>query len=255
MAEIKLHEYKKKDIENAMVIISFPTVGLISTIVANFLVSNLKLERIAAFISDDFYPAAVIQDGVPTPPVRIFAGDNVCGPADSCDQLVVVASELPIKTASYTALADKIINWCRERKCKVVVTIEGVNSQNPIDDEVKVFHVGSNEEAIKQLKGLPTEPLESGMVSGLSGLLLYKGNLEDFSVACLLSEAHLEFPDSRSAAAVLNVIDKMIPQIKMDPEPLLKQAEVIEEQIKKAMSQIKPMTPEELPETPPGMYG
>ncbi|MEE9151215.1 MAG: PAC2 family protein [Thermoplasmata archaeon] len=255
MAEIKLHEYKKKDIENAMVIISFPTVGLISTIVANFLVSNLKLERIAAFISDDFYPAAVIQDGVPTPPVRIFAGDNVCGPADSCDQLVVVASELPIKTASYTALADKIINWCRERKCKVVVTIEGVNSQNPIDDEVKVFHVGSNEEALKQLKGLPTEPLESGMVSGLSGLLLYKGNLEDFSVACLLSEAHLEFPDSRSAAAVLNVIDKMIPQIKMDPEPLLKQAEVIEEQIKKAMSQIKPMTPEELPETPPGMYG
>ncbi len=254
MSEIILHEYKKKDISNAMVIISFPTVGLISTIVANFVVSKLKLERIAALISDDFYPAAVVQDGVPTPPVRIYAGDNVCGPKDSCNQLVVVASELPIKTSSYTALADKIIEWCKKNNCKVVVTIEGVNSQTPIEDEVKVYHVGSNEEAIKQLKGLPSEPLDSGMVSGLSGLLLYKGNLEDFAVTCLLSEAHLEYPDSRSAAAVMGVIDKMIPQIKMDPEPLLKEAEVIEEQIKKAMAQIKPMSPEELPDTPPGMY-
>ncbi|UCE73953.1 MAG: proteasome assembly chaperone family protein [Methanomassiliicoccales archaeon] len=255
MTEIHFHEYKKKDVENAMVVISFPTVGLISTIVANYIVSNLKLERIGALISDDFYPAAVVQDGVPTPPVRIFAGDNVCGPANSCDQLVVIASELPLKTTSFAPLANTIIKWCREHKCKVVVTIEGTNSPGPIDDEVKVYHVGSNEEAIKQMEGMASEPLESGMVSGLSGLLLYKGNLEDFSVLCLLSEAHVEFPDSRSAATVLGVIDKMIPQIKMDPEPLLKEAEIIEEQVKKAMSQIKPMSPEELPDTPPGMYG
>ena len=255
MSEIHVHEYIKKDVKNAMVIISFPTVGLISTIVANFLVSNLKLERIGAFVSDDFYPAAIIQDGVPTPPVRIFAGDHVCGPDGSCEQVVVVASELPLKTSSYSQLADKIIDWCREHDCSVVVTIGGVNQLDPIEEEVQVFHVGSNAKAESHLKELPSEPLENGMVSGLSGLLLYKGNLKDFSVTSLLAEAHIEYPDSRSAAAVLGVIDKMLPQIKMDPEPLLKEAEVIEEQIKKAMSQIKPMNPAELPETPPGMYG
>ncbi len=255
MSQITVQEYKKKDIKNAMVIISFPTVGLISTIVANFLVSNLKLERIASFISDDFYPVAIIQDGVPTPPVRIFAGDNVCGPEDSCDQLVVIASELPMKPESFSPLADKRIEWCKEHKCRIVVTIEGVNREDPIEDEVMVFHVGSNAEALAHLKGLPTEPLEAGMVSGLSGLLLYKGNLQDFSVTCLLAEAHVEYPDSRSAAAVLGVIDKMVPQIKMDPEPLLKEAEIIEKQVKKAMSQIKPMTPPGLPKAPPGMYG
>jgi uncharacterized protein len=115
--------------------------------------------------------------------------------------------------------------------------------------------VGSNPEAVKLLENLPTEALGSGMVSGLSGLLLYKGNLQDYPVTTLLAEAHSEFPDSRSAAKVLEVLDKMVPQIKMDPEPLLKQAELIEEQVKKAMSQIKPMNPDELPEAPPGMYG
>jgi len=255
MAEISVHKYKEMDISNAMVIVSFPTVGLISTIAANFVVSHLKLDLIAAFVSDDFYPAAIIQGGKPTPPVRVYAGDHVCGPSGSCDQIAVITSELPIRSAAFAPLADKIITWCRENGCKLVATVEGVNSEDPLDDkDIEVFHVASNDAAGKMLEGMSSEKMESGMVSGLSGLLLYKGNISGFPVACLLAEAHVEYPDSRSAAAVLRVLDQMVPQIKMDPEPLLKQAEDIEGQVRKAMSRIKPMTPAELPEAPPGMY-
>jgi uncharacterized protein len=255
MGDLKIYEYKKKDVSNALVIVSFPTVGLISTIVANFLTSNMKLERIAAIVSDDFYPAAIIQDGVPTPPVRIFAGDHVCGKDGECEQIVVITSELPVKTTVFSQLADKVLEWCKKRDCKVIVTLEGINSQDPIDeDNIKVFHVFSNKKAGDYIKGFPTKALDNGMVSGLSGLLLYKANMQDYPVISLLAEAHAEFPDSRSAAKVLTLLDKMVPQIKMDPEPLLKQAKVIEEQVKKAMAQIKPMSPKELPETLPGMY-
>jgi uncharacterized protein len=256
MSNIIVHEYVKKDLKNAMVIVSFPTVGLISSIVANFLISNMKLELIAGIVSDDFYPAAIIHDGKPTPPVRIFAGDHVCGPDNKCDQIVVVTSELPIRTAAFSPLADKIIEWCNEKGCKIVTTIEGINSKDPLGDEdITVFHVASTKEASEQLKGLSSQPFETGMVSGLSGILLFKGNIQDFNVSCLLAEAHAEYPDSRSAAVVLSVLDKMVPQIKMDPEPLLKEAEAIEEQVKSAMAQVKPMSPAELPDTPPGMYG
>ncbi|WP_455392540.1 proteasome assembly chaperone family protein [[Eubacterium] cellulosolvens] len=255
MGNITIHEYKEKDLENAMVVVSFPTVGLVSSIVANFLVTNMNLELIAGISSDDFYPAAIISDGIPTPPVRIFAGDSVCGPEEECDQLVVITSELPVRTAAFSPLADRIIEWCKEKDCKIVTTLEGIQSKDPLDDEVAVFHVASNKEAAKYLKNLPSKAFDTGMVSGLSGILLYKGNLQNFNVSCLLAEAHAEYPDSRSAAELLKVLDKMVPQIKMDPEPLLKEAEKIEEQIKEAMAQIKPMTPAELPDTPPGMYG
>jgi len=255
MADMKIHEYKKKDVSNAMVIVSFPTVGLVSTIVANFLVSNMKLERIGAFESEDFYPAAIIQDGLPSPPVRIYAGDHVCGKDQDCDQLVVISSELPIKPSSFTALADKILAWCKAHKCKLIVTIEGINSTEPLDGkEIEVFHVGSNKVADKYLKVLSSKPLENGMVSGLSGVLLYKANMIDYPVASLLAEAHAEFPDSRSSAEVLRMLDKLVPQIKMDLDPLIKQAKLIEEQVKKSMSQIKPMAPTEMPEAQPGMY-
>ncbi len=256
MSIITIHEYRKKDLNNAMVIVSFPTVGLISSIVANFLVTNMKLELIAGIESDDFYPAAIIQDGIPTPPVRIFAGDHLCGPNNQCDQIAIITSELPIRTAAFSPLADKIIEWCNKKECKIVTTIEGIQSKDPLeDDNVMVFHVASTKEAAGHLKVLPSTPFDTGMVSGLSGILLYKGNIQKFNVSCLLAEAHAEYPDSRSAAEVLKVLDKMVPQIKMDPKPLLKEAAAIEEKVKKAMAQIKPMAPAELPDTPPGMYG
>ena len=72
MPEIDIHEYKEKDVSDALAIISFPTVGVISNIVANFLIANLELELIAAFVSDEFYPAAIIHEGMPIPPVRDF---------------------------------------------------------------------------------------------------------------------------------------------------------------------------------------
>jgi len=256
MAEIIIHEIKKKDLSNALVIVSFPTVGLISTIVANFITSNLKLEHIASMVSEDFYPAAIVQDGIPTSPVRIYAGDHVCGKDGECDQIVVITSELPIKTTAFHPMADKILDWCKKRGCKVIVTLEGVNSQEKLEDEnIQVYNVCSNGKASDYLKGIPVKTLENGMVSGLSGILLYKANMQDYPVISLLAEAHSEFPDSRSAAKVLTLLDKMVPQIKMDPEPLLKQAKTIEEQVKKSMSQIKPLSPNELSGTPPGMYG
>jgi uncharacterized protein len=254
MGAIKVHDYKKKDLANSMVVVSFPTVGLVSTIAANFLVSNLKLELVGALTSEDFYPAAIIQDGVPLPPVRIYAGDDVCGPKEACDQLVVITSDLPIKSPAFDALSEKIIEWCKERKCQLIVTVEGVNSQEPPKGTPKVFHVSSTANAGAHMKDIGAEGLMSGMVSGLSGLLLYKGNFADYDVVCLLAEAHSEYPDSRSAAQILTVLNKMIPQMKIDPHPLLEQASAIEAQVRKAMAQIKPLPPAEMPDVPPGMY-
>ena len=64
MGEITIHEYKEKDISNALVVVGSPTVGLVSAIVVNYVIKNLNLELIGAISSDDFYPAAIMNDGV-----------------------------------------------------------------------------------------------------------------------------------------------------------------------------------------------
>lgn len=237
---IQLHKYTEYEIENGLLIIGAPTLGNIANITTSFLIKNLGLNLIGAFSSDKFPPATVIQDGVPFPPVRIYAGKHVCGPDGSCDQIVIISSVFPLDKEILPILADRILEFARNNNIEIITTIEGVNKEGmDLGSQAKVFHVATNEKAKKDLDGLSSETLENGMVSGLSGVLLTKGSIQSYPITALLAEAHKNFPDSRSAAAVLQVLNKMVPEIEMDPEPLLEQAEEIEEEIGKAMSQIR----------------
>jgi uncharacterized protein len=92
------------------------------------------------------------------------------------------------------------------------------------------------------------------MITGVTGVLLYQGVLLKRDVICLLSEAHSAFPDSRAAGNLLKKLDIMLPEIKIDPKPLYKEAQKIEGQIKRFMEQSKPTAPT-LPPIPTQMYG
>jgi uncharacterized protein len=253
MVEITVYEYKKMDIKNAMVVVGFPTVGMVSSIVANFLVTKLDLELIGGIASDELFPAAIVHDGRPAPPIRIYAGDRVCGPKGSCDQIVVISSEFPIDPVVIGPLADTIIGWCRDRGCKFVTAVEGL--QTSLDDEeLSVYYVGNTEKAREMLSELPVEPMDNGAIGGVSGVLLYKSFTEDLDVGCLLAEARAEFPDSRSAAAILEVLDEMLPLIDVDTSPLLEQAEEIDKQIKTAMEQVQQVQAPDERKPPSGMF-
>ena len=41
---IEIHEIVEKDLKDSVLIVGFPSVGLIGTIVSNFLINTLKLE-------------------------------------------------------------------------------------------------------------------------------------------------------------------------------------------------------------------
>ena len=151
------------------------------------------------------------------------------------------------------ALADKILAWAEVKGCKTVVALEGTHSVGD-NKKLKVYGVGSNTDMKKLLKGYKIEETKEGMITGVTGVLLYCGVLLKQDVICLLSEAHSAFPDSRAAGNLLKKLDVMLPEIKIDPKPLYKEAEKIEDQIKKFMEQSKPTAPS-LPPIPTQMYG
>ena len=50
---------------------------------------------------------------------------------------------------------------------------------------------------------------------------LLQGLLSKKDVLCLLAETHVNYPDSRAAAAIVEKLDKLLPKIKID-EKILK---------------------------------
>ena len=69
-------EIEEMNIRGAYVIDGFPSVGLVGSIVANYLVTSLNLRQIAVVDSDHFPTVSTIKNGVPHSPVRVYGGSS-----------------------------------------------------------------------------------------------------------------------------------------------------------------------------------
>lgn len=235
MNNIEIIKYSDEDLSNSMLILAFPTVGLISSIAGRFIIDSLNLEEIGAIVSDNFMPATVIYRSNPSPPVRIYSGSKECGPDGKCKQVTVVISEFMPPSNMIKPLADKILYWADENNIKTIVSLEGNHAVGEKREDHKIFGVGCNPNMKEYLKKHEIEKIREGMITGINGVLLYQGFLNKRNVLCLLAEAHSKYPDSRAAGNLLEKLDIMLPGIKIDPEPLYKEADKIEKNIRKFM--------------------
>jgi uncharacterized protein len=253
MEDIEIIEYTKEDLSNSLLVVAFPTVGLISSIAGQFIIDTLDLKEIGAILSSEFMPATVIHKSKPSPPVRIYAGNKKCGPNGDCEQLAVIISEFMPPYNVIKSLADDILKWAKNKGCKIIVALEGTNAIGD-NKESMVYGVGSNIDMKKLLKKYKIEETQEGMITGVTGVLLYKSVFTKQDLICLLSEAHSSYPDSRAAGNLLKKLDIMLPMIEFNLKPLYDEADKIEKQIKKFMEQSRPTAPK-LPPLPKTMYG
>ncbi len=252
--EIRFREIAPLDCSKSMVIVSFPTPGLVGSLAASYIVRSLKLERVGTFSSDDFVPTAVIYDCVPSPPVRVYGGKRACADDELCNEILVIMSELPIPMNMVRSMGNTILNWCKDKKANMIVTLEGANVPLDPEQEPKVYGVGTTKASNALIEKHKIEPLTEGMVGGISGVLLYEGEETKRDVLCLMAEANLQLPGAIGAAKIVEIVGRMLPELKIDPKPLFEEAKQLEEQIKVALQSAQPPLQPDEREVPPGIY-
>jgi uncharacterized protein len=250
MEKIQILEESKMDLTDSMLIIAFPTVGLVSTIAGQYITDSFKLDKIGAISSPYFVPAAVIHNGLPSPPVRIYAGKKTCMD-NACSQLVVIISEFMPPPDLVQPLIDRIFDWAKEKQIKIILTLEGMHATN--EKAPRTFGVATTPAMKALLAQHNIEEIKEGMIAGDSGVLLYRGVELQRDVLCLIAEAHAAYPDSRAAGKLLETLGKLLPGVTIDPEPLYKQASEIEQRIRSFLSSSKPTAPQQQ-SIPSSMY-
>ncbi len=266
---------KKVDLKDATVIDGFPSVGLVSSIVANYIVKVLSLEQVGVLDSDYFPALSLVRRAEPLDTVRIYAGPRV-GSETSGDQIVVFISEFQPPPNIIRSIAGTMLDWLHEEKCRIlyspeglVIEREGPNNAKPGGGEgeqeeeeapeapvppareLETYGIGSTPRARKLLEDNHIKLFQEGVITGMAGVLLNQGKRRDFDVISLLAEANPQYPDARAAAKVIETLDKLILHIRLDSGPLYDEAGVIEAQIKSVQKQTK--APKATPM--PHMYG
>ena len=237
--DLFIHEYKHLKLDRAMVVIGFPSIGLVSSIATNFIVKQMKLEKVAAIISDDFPPYSIVHEGNIIPPMRIHAGSRICDEkGEKCEHLVVITSEFMPSPNLLRPVVDLIIEWGRKNDANTILTLEGMNmGDNP--EQKEILAVATGERCKSMLSTYGIKEFNEGMVSGLSGVMLSEGDRLNQDVICLLGPARADYPDARGAARLLEQVAKMLPELKLDPEPLFKEAETVEKELRSNLERMK----------------
>lgn len=248
---VEIFELEKRDLKGATVVDGFPGTGLIGTIVANFLIDNLNLDQIGVADSTYFPTVAVVRDGIPYNPVRIYAGEQVCRDG-KCGQLVVFVSEFSPPLQLVKPLVSVLMDWVQLKQCDRIICAEGFHVSDNGSEQPEIYAVGSTERARKWIKTDGVKPFLNGTVGGVTGVLLNEGKRRNFDVLGLLAEVRDELPDAQAAARLTHIIDKLVLEVDLDPGTLHKKAEILEAQVKLMRSQVPEQ--EEAPAPPSSLY-
>lgn len=223
----------KLDLTGATVVDGFPSVGLVSTIAGNYLIDTLKLKQIGIMDNPNFPTLSVVHGGEPLAPVRIYAGEKAGEHKGQREKIVVFVSEFQPNPQLTRPIAEALVAWSKARKCGWIISPEGLvlEGQAAEDDRVEVYGVGSSPKTQALLREKQVPPFREGIIAGVSGVLLNVGRRESFDVVSILSEAHPNYPDARSAAIVIQIIAKLL-NLQINVEPLLREAEGFETQLR-----------------------
>ena len=109
--------------DNALVVACFPSVGMVSSVVAHFLIDHLQLEFIGGVVDPRLPALTLVQEGVPLPPIRAYAGKPQCT-IEGCDQVILLMSELVVPEALAHDIVWAMFEWSKEQKIVAGVVIE-----------------------------------------------------------------------------------------------------------------------------------
>lgn len=243
-----VEEFEAIHLKDSVVLTAFPSTGSAPSIAAQYLVRNLGLPLVGHFRLPELAGFVNIQAGQVSSVVRVYGGEVVCKIGKSCPRLYVVTSDLGLPPKVLERIASALLAWGSAGKAHLLLVLEAVG-RSPGDDVPDVFAASPDPALLKTMLKLGVPAMERALIGGVGAQILLEAPLRDVSAGCLLVEASKDHPDGRAAAALVEAVARMVPDVVVDAKPLLKEALALEQEIKKAQAQASNEPPEPASET------
>lgn len=225
MATIKNTQMMKytltKKPKNPIIIQGFPSMGLVGTIVAKFLIDHLDVEEIGFIESEQLLPLTAIHKSKVIKPITLFYNKKY--------NLVLIQSIAEVAGLEWE-LADTLISISKDLNAKEIIVVESMPTH---EEQISLYYYSS-----KGKLNLPL--LKEGIIMGTTAAMLLKAKGQ-LPITCIFAEAHSNLPDSESAAKVVEALDNYL-KLRIDYKPLLEAARKFEKNLKHFMEKSRDAT-------------
>ncbi len=223
---VSLHFTKKITLRKPTIVLGFPGVGLVGSIVATYLTKDNSFELVGYVMGDEFAPLAAIHNYTPLPPVRIYYSKK--------HNMMLFLSEIVIPLSSASEMAEKILELCDKVKATNVLVLGGLTRKTAKSESIYV--VGTDKKKLQEIvKKGSAKTIKEGATSGVAGYILGLASMRSLNTLALLVEANPDFADPSAALKLLKCFSS-ITNIDVDSSELEKEAKKMEKMEKKTLS-------------------
>jgi uncharacterized protein (TIGR00162 family) len=217
-----IEEQKKVDLKNPILIEGFPGLGMVGSIAVNYLVKQLKAEKIGTLYSPHFpYHVIVSKNGgARLLSAEIYVWKNETGEND----LILMTGDSQAQTIEgQFEVANSILDFAEEKEVNKIITIGGY--RNEVEGSPKVVAVSTAPSFFDQALKAKAIASEAGTpIVGTAGLLLGLAKFRKLDALCLLGETRGYLPDPKTAKKIIEVLQGLL-GITVDLEGLDKEIE------------------------------
>jgi len=224
---IEIRSFKELDISGGVFIEAFPSEGFVPTVVGSYIIGSLNLDQIAVMDSIWIPPVSMIYAQRPEFPARIYAS--------SLHKIAVCISEVTMPVYLDRFIAKSILSWVDGQGCSLAVSLcrrSRAAEANTEQRRVGVLGVGSTDRARQILMDNGIPQLDFGVIPGITGALLNESKWNSTDLIALIVETYGEVSAARIAAAMVEAVDVLLPQIDLPVAQLCIEAEEIESRLK-----------------------
>jgi uncharacterized protein (TIGR00162 family) len=217
-------------------IASWPGIGNVSLIVAQYIREKLDAEEIGAIEPFSFFePIGVmvknnIIEAPQFPESKIYYWRNA---EYERDLLLFIGDEQP-SVKGYD-MANAVLDICEKLKVKRVYTLAAAIAKIHHTEMPKVWGAATNQKLVEELKQYEVVLRGAVQIAGLNGLFLGVAKERGMDGICLLGEVPsytTRIPNPKSALAILNVLSVML-HIDIDTADLSVAANKADEEMKR----------------------
>ncbi len=253
----RIRVLKQKKLKNPVLFTGLPGIGLVGKLCADYLLKQLKAERIAEVFSDSFPPAVHTHNSV----IELIRDDIFFAKVKNRDFLFLAGPVQPAldvrlsKSQEHYEFAEQITAFAEEMGVRQIVTLAGINiGEARLTQEPRVVVSATDKKLVDAFVKLGCVPsAQDGLISGAAGLILGVAKSKGMEGACLMGEtnANLVYGDHGAAKKLLELLVKRFGfSIKMDA--IEKESKNIEKAFNKLSQEIEAAQKESSGDAPPG---
>ena len=208
------------DLKGYTMIEGFPGIGLVGPMAISYIIEKLGMDYIGYLESDEFPPLVSIHHRMPMPPIRVYASDKY--------KVVTIFAEFAVPMNMIYDVTNAVYGFINENGIKGILSIGGIPR---LDKQDVVFTLASTGDQIKIAEKAGLKPIEEGVATGISALLLEYSARDGFQDTGILVPIVQEMIDPKYAELAIKSINTLL-HLKIDTAELEKEAKLIESKIR-----------------------